>query len=258
MQPSAQLAIDVVETPQNHREESFARAVSTGLSKHQKTLPCRFFYDATGSELFEQICSLPEYYPTRMERDILRQHAPHMIETAMKAAGDDELTLVEFGSGSSVKTRILIETILTEQTTLDYVPIDISSDFLIASASDLQQDYPQLSIKAIASEYQGALPYLPNLQVQSRLFLFLGSSIGNFNLDDASQFLETINQHMSATDRLLIGFDLVKNKSVLEAAYNDADDVTAMFNKNLLTRINNELGGNFNLDQFEHHAPFCG
>jgi len=245
--------ISLVETPQ-HQEESFASAVSAGLSQRQKTLPCRFFYDKLGSELFEQICVLPEYYPTRTERGILERHASDMIARAM--TGNSRLALVEFGSGSSIKTRILIDAILTRQTTLHYTPIDISADFLLESARDLQNSYSQLSVTAIASEYQDALSHVPNHPEQSRLFLFLGSSIGNFDLAGAAAFLEQIGEHMDERDRLLIGFDRIKEKSILEAAYNDEAEVTAAFNKNLLTRINNELGGNFDLERFDHHAPF--
>ncbi|MEM7533481.1 MAG: L-histidine N(alpha)-methyltransferase [Chloroflexota bacterium] len=247
-------SVELIQTPRKHKEESFASAVRTGLSKPQKTLPCRFFYDKTGSELFEQICDLPEYYPTRTEGGMLESDALQIIETAMQDG--NELTLVEFGSGSSVKTRILLDATLSKQPYLQYSPIDISADFLLESAQALQQDYPNLSIRAVASEYQDALPHLPSYPLQSRLFLFLGSSIGNFDLFGAVAFLEQVSQHMTATDRLLIGFDRVKDISVLEAAYNDAAGVTAKFNKNLLTRINRELGGNFVLDQFDHHAPF--
>ena len=256
MLPDSLLAIDLIETPQQYQSESFAGAVAAGLAKRQKTLPCRFFYDTAGSELFEQICELPEYYPTRTERSILARYAPQMIEAAEATAGDKELALIEFGSGSSVKTRLLIEALLARQAAVHYSPIDISSDFLLEAARTLRHRYSRLAVTAVAAEYEAALAHLPKYRKQARLFLFLGSSIGNFNLIGAVDFLGRISQQMTPSDSLLVGFDLVKEKAVLEAAYNDAAGVTAAFNKNLLVRINHELGGQFDLDQFDHLAPF--
>lgn len=256
MQPQTLLAIDLIETPRNHQVESFAGAVATGLAKRPKSLPCRFFYDTTGSELFEQICELPEYYPTRTERGILARSARQMVESAQVIADDKDLALVEFGSGSSVKTRLLVEALLTKQATLHYSPIDISTTFLLTSARQLRHAYSRLAVTAIAAEYEAALTHLPKYRRQARLFLFLGSSIGNFDLIGAVAFLNQISQQMTTNDSLLIGFDLVKDKRILEAAYNDSAGVTAAFNKNLLVRINQDLGGHFDLAQFDHHAPF--
>ena len=244
--------VNLIEVPVKSPEQSFLSAVAEGLSKAQKSLPCRFFYDAIGSELFEQICRQPEYYPTRTEQKILLAHARDMINTL-----DNEVVLVEFGSGSSLKTRILMNALFARQPHLHYTPIDISSDFLLDSSLTLLSEYDgRLSITAIGAEYNEALRVLPELHAQPRLFIFLGSNIGNFDQQEAVTLLAKMAHQMRAEDRLLIGFDLVKDRDILFAAYNDAAGVTADFNKNLLARINRELGGDFDLDQFTHDVCF--
>ncbi len=242
--------LDFLEAPSRHLPLPFQTVVSEGLAATQKHLPCRFFYDTPGSHLFEQICALPEYYPTRTEQAILQRHAEELISLA-----GNELTLVEFGSGSSFKTRLLMDALLARQTHLHYLPIDISRDFLHHSARALLTEYPQLSVTAIAGEYNDAIDALPSAG-GPRLFLFLGSNIGNFEREEAVAFLRRMRCRMQPNDRLLLGVDLVKDPHVLEAAYNDSAGVTAAFNKNLLLRCNRELQANFDLAQFDHHAPF--
>jgi L-histidine N-alpha-methyltransferase len=242
--------LDFLEAPSRHLPLPFQTVVSQGLAAAQKHLPCRFFYDTPGSHLFEQICGLPEYYPTRTEQAILQRHAQELT-----ARAGSDLTLVEFGSGSSFKTRLLMDALLTRQTHLHYLPIDISREFLHQSARVLLTEYPQLSITAIAGEYNDAIEALPT-DAEPRLFLFLGSNIGNFEREEAVAFLKRIRRCMRPDDRLLLGVDLVKERAVLEAAYNDAAGVTAAFNKNLLLRCNRELDADFDLTQFAHHAPF--
>ncbi len=242
--------LEFLEAPSRHLPLPFQTVVSQGLAAAQKHLPCRFFYDTPGSHLFEQICGLPEYYPTRTEQAILQSHA---YELTVQAGSD--LTLVEFGSGSSAKTRLLMDALLTRQSHLHYLPIDISRDFLHHSSLALLTEYPHLSITAIAGEYNDAINALPR-DSGPRLFLFLGSNIGNFERPEATAFLHRIRCRMRPEDRLLMGVDLVKDRTVLEAAYNDAAGVTAAFNKNILLRCNRELQANFNLAQFDHHAPF--
>lgn len=243
------------------REESHTLAEVTleGLSRCQKSLPCRFFYDSTGSRLFEQICRLPEYYLTRTEQSILERSAHEIIAASTPPVppelGVRRLSMVELGSGSSCKTRILIEAAIARQGSFHYSPIDISADFLIQSARSLLSEYPQLEITAIAAEYTDAIPVLPDGNLP-RLFLFLGSNIGNFDPDEAVQFLSAIRARLRPSDHILIGADMVKDTSVLEAAYNDSAGITEAFNKNLLNRINDELGGRFDLDAFAHAAPF--
>lgn len=242
--------LDLIELPTSREERAFSQAVADGLSKPQKSLPCRYFYDLAGSKLFEQICELPEYYLTRTEQKIFEDNSTDIID-----ALDCELAIVEFGSGNSVKTRLLIDATLNRQKHLHYIPIDISSSFLEASAHTLLAEINQLSITAVAAEYADAIPIIPKLQ-EPRLFLFIGSNIGNFNRAEAVSFITKIREQMHAQDRLLISFDLVKASHILEAAYNDAAGVTAAFNKNLLVRINRELGGAFALSEFDHSAPF--
>jgi L-histidine Nalpha-methyltransferase len=240
-------ALNFIDVPSH--EEELRDVVMQGLSARPKRLPCRYFYDASGSHLFEQICRLPEYYLTRAEQSILERWAPEIV----RQAGDD-LTLVEFGSGSSCKTRILMEAVLARQSLLHYVPIDISREFLHASAQSLLREYDRLSITAVAAEYNDGIEHLPDHD-RARLVLFLGSNIGNFTPEEASDFLARIRRRMRPCDRMLVGVDLLKARAILEAAYNDSAGVTEAFNKNLLLRVNRELGADFRLDCFEHSAP---
>lgn len=242
--------LNLITVPASHQPETLFALVASGLSGSQKSLPCRLFYDPIGSQLFERICALPEYYLTRTEHRILENHAAEIV-----AAAGDDVALIEFGSGSSCKTRLLIEALLAWQRHLHYVPIDISREFLRESALALQSDYEGLAITAIAAEYDDSLAALPEHH-GPRLFLFLGSNIGNFTREEAAGFLERIARRMQPQDRLLVGIDLMKDVRLIEAAYNDSLGVTAAFNKNILARINREMDADFDLDQFEHHAPF--
>lgn len=251
MIPTTLPSLRFLDLPPGHPQKTFRSAVLEGLSRQNRTLPCRFFYDDRGSALFERICRLPEYYPTRTERAILENHAGEIIE----AVGGPDPALVELGCGSADKTRLLIRAALARRQSLHYVPIDISRDFLRVSAEELLREIPRLAITAIAAEYDDALNALPDHD-GPRLILFLGSNIGNFERPEAAAFLRRIRARMASRDRLLVGVDLVKDRAVLEAAYNDASGVTAAFNKNLLLRINRELGGDFDLGQWEHRAPW--
>ena len=246
---------EFITVPSSRPGQKLCAAVADGLRMPRKQLPCRFFYDEAGSELFERICDLPEYYPTRTERAILARHADAILHAARAAEPDAPLTLIEFGSGNSCKTRLLIEAAIRQQATTTYVPIDISGDFLRASCLNLLHEYPSLAVTGVAAEYSDAIRALPD-PTGPRLFLFLGSNIGNFEADEATAFLAQLRAGMLPNDRLLIGVDLVKDPNVLEAAYNDAAGVTGEFNKNLLRRINRELRADFDPDGFAHHAPF--
>ena len=243
--------VTLIKASNHHLQQSLKDAVVDGFQKVPKRISPLFFYDTPGSQLFEQICKLPEYYPTRTEHQILMDNARTIIETV---AG--EVELVELGSGSSAKTRVLINAILADQPHLHYIPTDISTDFLLKSSIVLKNEYEPLSITAIAAEHSDALRLLPEGGSQSRLFLFLGSNIGNSEQEEAIRFIGQIRCRMREDDRLLIGFDLVKDHQVLFDAYNDRARVTAAFNKNLLVRINRELGGDFKVDLFDHYAPF--
>ena len=243
--------VSLIKAPKQDSQQSLKDAVAEGFKKNPKSIPALFFYDTSGSQLFEQICKLPEYYPTRTEHKILTDNARDIISTV-----NDEVELVELGSGSSAKTRVLINAILTNQTHLHYIPTDISTDFLLESSIALDNEYGPLSITAIAAEHSDALRLLPEGTSLSRLFLFLGSNIGNFEPEETIDFIGQIRCRMRENDCLLIGFDLEKDHQVLFDAYNDKAGVTAAFNKNLLVRINRELGGNFKLDLFDHYAAF--
>ena len=243
--------VNLVEVESTKQLESMISAVRRGLSQIQKSLPCWLFYDTVGSELFEKICQLPEYHITRTEKQILEAKAAEIIQGASQ-----DLSLVEFGSGNSDKTRLLIDAILEKQATLHYIPIDISSKFLLQSSIQLLTEYNQLSVTAMAAEYQAAMPILVEQSISPALILFLGSNISNFDSGEASIFLQQVGKYMSPSDRLLVGVDLVKETSIIEAAYNDSSKVTEAFNKNLFIRLNREIGANFVVNQFDHWAPF--
>ncbi len=227
----------------------FAGDVSHGLSKYPKELRFLYFYDREGSLLFERICELPEYYLTRSEAEILSRHCD---EIAGLSRGSMEL--VELGSGSSVKTRILIEALFRRQREVHYCPIDISTSMLVESSQSLLKEYPKLSITAYAAEYNTGMHRISETDFEQKMVLWLGSNVGNLRPCDAIDFLAKIRADLSPDDFLLMGADLRKDRAALEAAYDDSEGVTAQFNKNLLRRINRELGGRFDLDQFRHLA----
>ena len=226
---------------------SFLDDVLEGFSHVQKRLSAKYFYDERGSELFEAICDLPEYYPTRTELGIMRQHA-HSMATRI----GPKALLIEYGSGSSTKTPILIDAMQPA----GYVPIDISRDHLMQSALALAQAHPELPVRAVCADYtrQLVLPNFDDIDLQRKLVYFPGSTIGNFDRNETDRFLRQIAQVVGANGGALIGVDLKKDPAALHAAYNDAAGVTAAFNMNVLARINRELGGDFDLNGFRHHA----
>ena len=230
---------------------SFPTEVKAGLTACPKRLPCRFFYDHEGSLLFEVICQLPEYYLMRAEWEILEERAAELASQFPEGA-----ILIELGSGSAAKTRILIEAFLRQSGRLRYVPADISRSMLEESARALLADHPGLEILAIAGEYHEALARLQEDADRRKLILWLGSNVGNFDRAEATQFLRQVRERMSGQDRLLVGIDLRKDRRVLEPAYDDAQGVTARFNRNILARINCELGGQFDLSAFLHRALY--
>lgn len=231
--------------------ETFADDVYKGLSSHPKTLSPKYFYDRTGSKLFEDICELPEYYVTRTERTILKKYAQEIVNQT-----SNHTTLVELGSGNSSKTRLVIEALLKRSKKLHYIPIDFSKNILVESAKTLLRKYPGLKITAYVSDYHTALNALKQKNIERKLILFLGSSIGNFDKNEGINFLKKTRETMNGKDRLLIGMDLLKDKDILEPAYDDAQGVTANFNLNLLERINHQLQGDFDLTKFHHKAFF--
>jgi len=225
---------------------SFAADVVAGLSAKPKRLPPKYFYDAAGSALFERITRLPEYYPTRCELALLHQQAP-----AMASLFPPGCALVEFGGGSSRKARILIGAAATVEA---YVPIDISGEFLQQDAGQLRRDMPRLTVQPIVGDFM-RLPALPlAIAAMPRVGFFPGSTIGNFEPHEAAVFLRRAGRLLGAGSVFVIGVDLIKAPDILYRAYNDAEGITAKFNLNLLVRINRELGADFDLAAFEHHA----
>jgi dimethylhistidine N-methyltransferase len=236
--------------------DEFAKDVRAGLAGSPKTIPPRYFYDELGSQLFEAICLLPEYYLTRAESEILSRHADEIVSSVEGPA-----RLIELGSGSADKTRYLIEALLARQPELHYLPIDISDVALDRSSAVLLHIYPRLRITAYAADYFTALRALAEAGVTERedkrtLALFLGSNIGNFNPDEAVAFLSEIRKMLHPEDGLLVGADLKKSADLLVPAYGDALGVTSAFNRNLLARINRELGADFDISKFEHRATY--
>jgi dimethylhistidine N-methyltransferase len=228
-------------------EESFRDAVLHGLARPRKAIPCKFFYDERGSALFEQICRLPEYYPTRTEIAILEENAEE-IAAQMGVYS----RIVEFGSGASHKARILLQAL---DRPVAYVPVDISREHLLEAASSLAEDFPDTAIIAVCADYTRpfSLPPLPG-PAGKRIGFFPGSTIGNFEPDAAVRFLANCADILGSRGEMLIGVDLKKDPSILDAAYNDRRGVTAAFNLNLFERINRELDGDLDLDLFEHFA----
>jgi L-histidine N-alpha-methyltransferase len=229
--------------------DDFAAAVREGLTAPRKSLPCRFLYDEEGSRLFDEICRLPEYYPTRTEDGILAAHARD-IAAALPAGA----TVFELGSGSAGKTRRLLAALLERQGRVLYAPLDISPAALRSCAADLLPSLPGLELRAIVGTYDDGLSRLADLVPGPRLLLWLGSSIGNLEREEAAAFLGRIRAAMGAGDRLLLGVDRKKDRRILERAYNDAAGVTARFDENLLVRIDRELGGHFHRASFRHRA----
>src|SRR5579862_7008735 len=229
---------------------AFAADVIAGLTAKPKRLPPKYFYDAAGSALFERITQLPEYYPTRCELALLRAHAP-----AIASLFPPGCALIEFGSGSSKKARILFGAAATVE---GYVPVDISGDFLQQDAALLRRDFPHLAVYPVIADFTQPFAVPLVLATLPRVGFFPGSTIGNFEPHEAARFLRHAGVILGHGAVLVIGVDLVKDTKMLCPAYNDAEGVTAKFNLNLLARINRELGANFDLSAFEHHACYNG
>ena len=232
------------------QEKADVQDVIDGLKQERKSLPARYFYDAKGSQLFEAICQLPEYYPTRTEAKIIQQYAAKIINQTKV------VELVELGSGSSTKTRYLFDAQKNFNTPLYYVPVDVSGSILQESAANLLADYPQLKIQGKVATYSQALEQLSSSYLGTRIIIFLGSSIGNFEPAECDRFIEQISLALNPGDYFLLGIDLQKPVEILEAAYNDSQGVTTAFNLNMLQHLNNRFAGNFNLDNFKHQAVY--
>lgn len=236
---------DVFDLAAQDTRTQFLRDVLDGLSKAQKSLPCQYFYDATGSDLFEQITQLPEYYPTRTETAILQAHAGDIAD-----ALGEQVLLVEYGAGASTKTRILLDALIRPA---GYVPIDVSEEFLLHTAQVLRADYPELPVHPVVGDFMIRFG-LPHDSQGRPVGFFPGSTIGNLSDDEIAAFMTSARALLGDQTRFVIGVDLRKDAAILVPAYDDAAGVTAQFNLNLLTRINRELGADFDLSGFAHRA----
>ena len=229
-------------------DDGFAAAVIAGFSKRQKTLPSRFFYDARGSALFEEITRLAEYYPARTEAAILSAHAAEMVE-GLGVRG----VIVEFGSGSSLKTELLLS---RSSPGIAYVPVDVSEAALDEAVRRLSRRFPRLDVRPVVGDFSQTFALPPDLEDRPSLGFFPGSTIGNFGPEGAVALLRAFGRGLSAASRLIVGVDLKKEARTLVAAYNDSRGVTAAFNLNLLARINRELGAEIDLGSFRHEALY--
>jgi dimethylhistidine N-methyltransferase len=227
-------------------DSPFLHDVIAGLTARPKRLPPKYFYDEAGAQLFEEITALPEYYPTRCELAILRERAPDIARFFPEGSA-----LIEFGSGSSRKVRIVLT---AAPTIAAYVPVDISSQMLVQEAEELRRDHPRLAVLPVEADFTQPFALPPSVAGQPHIGFFPGSTIGNFEPHEACSFLRHAGRMLGPGATLIIGVDLVKDARILNAAYDDAAGVTAKFNLNLLARINRELDGHFDLDSFSHHA----
>ena len=225
--------------------------VALGMLKQQKTLPPKYFYDAQGSRLFDRITALPEYYLTRTEQRILAECVRAL------AARVGPADLVELGSGSARKTRLVVEALVERGgAPLLYVPIDVSRAALEEGAEALVAAFPRVEVNGLVATYEAALAELPQRHAPRRLMMFLGSTIGNLDPGETADFLAAVSRALAPGDALLLGFDLVKTPGIIEAAYNDAQGITAAFNLNMLRHLNRRFDGDFDLARFAHHAFF--
>jgi L-histidine N-alpha-methyltransferase len=229
--------------------EEIMKDVFHGLTAPQKYLPCKYFYDIRGSHLFEEICCLPEYYPTRTEISILKHAAPRIMDSFER--GD----IVELGSGANRKIKMLLDSVSPAKFQyIRYIPVDVNESALVSASEELLKIYPELKVFGIVADVTYHMDEIP--RDRPRLIIFLGSTIGNFNEKARERFLRLISDSMKPDDRFLVGFDLLKPKATLEAAYNDSRGITSEFNKNVLHVLNRELKADFDPSNFDHIAFF--
>lgn len=244
------------DTKRSLQNNKFASEIKEGLEANMKFVRPKFFYDQNGSKLFEEISEQPEYYLTSAELSILKKYDEDIYDLC----GHHDISIVELGSGSSSKTRVLLDKFLSQGRKVYYFPIDVSESILSGSISSLGTQYGNLKIIGVCSEFSDGMKRVNEFIIshdevpEKKLIMFLGSSIGNFEPSQVGKFLTELSNHMKAQDTLLIGFDLQKEKIKLERAYNDEAGITAKFNLNILSRINKELGGEFETSHFRHEA----
>ncbi|MGB0176167.1 MAG: L-histidine N(alpha)-methyltransferase [Owenweeksia sp.] len=242
-----------METTTNTLQEQFARDVDQGLSNDPKTLPSRYFYDARGDKIFQDIMKMPEYYLTDCEYEIFNLQKEAILNAISQG---EKFNLVELGAGDGYKTKLLLEHFLQSGIEFEYFPVDISSDVLTELQQSLKTQFPDLKVTPLNYEYFEALERLNGLKSSPKVILFLGSNIGNFTPERASSFFTKLNNIIQTGDKLLSGIDLKKNPRTILKAYNDATGITRDFNLNLLTRINRELGADFVVKQFDHYPTY--
>lgn len=231
--------------------EDIKRDVEEGLSAPQKSIPCKYFYDDRGSRLFEAICRLPEYYQTRTELSILQKTAPLIMDEFEKGS------LIELGSGANWKIRRLLDEVAEPRLgRTRYMPVDVSETALVEAARELLRDYSDLSVVGVIADFTKQIDEIT--ADRDKFYIFFGSTIGNFNEEESSSFLQNIAESIGPGERFLLGLDMVKPVEILEAAYNDSQGITAQFNKNILRVMNSELGADFNTDHFDHLAFYNG
>ncbi len=245
-------------TATNTAISQFAKDVDEGLSAKNKYLSSRYFYDAKGDKIFQQIMKMPEYYLTNCEYEIFDLQKNDILN-AIRPEG--KFDLVELGAGDGYKTKLLLQHFLKEKVDFEYFPVDISGDVLEGLSADLKNLFPNLKVRPLNNEYFSALDRLNEMEDCPKVILFLGSNMGNFTPERARIFFSKLQQAMNPGDKLLIGVDLKKDPRTILKAYNDPTGITRSFNLNLLERMNRELGANFNLDNWEHYPtydPFTG
>jgi L-histidine N-alpha-methyltransferase len=231
-------------------KDQFKKDVEQGLNKLPKSIPSKYFYDKVGDALFVQIMNMPEYYPTRAEFEIFKDRHQEMIES-IEVKPDTFFDLIELGAGDGTKTKELLSALLSGGFDFDYVPIDISLSALESLESDLEQEFPTLQVRKKHGDYFGVLETLKENH-HPKVILFLGSNIGNLSDEQSAEFIYQIGANLKAGDKLILGVDLIKSEKLVIPAYDDPHGITSAFNLNLLSRINNELGGDFDLSNFQH------
>lgn len=233
---------------------SVADAVKEGLTQKEKSLPSWLFYDSEGDRLFQEIMNMPEYYLTNCEYDIFQKHKDDILSIiSADAAG---FNLIEFGAGDGLKTEILLKHFVKQNATFNYKPVDISENVLNLLQDRMQKSIPDLDIEPINKEYFSALDALNEARKNPMVVLFMGGNIGNFEIEDAQSFVNQIANKLRTGDRIIMGFDIKKDPEMILSAYNDAQGITRQFNMNLLTRLNNELEADFDLEQFKHYPSY--
>ena len=234
--------------------DTFAQDILEGLSANPKFLSSKYFYDDEGSRLFQEIMKVPEYYLTRSEREIFSEQTDEIFKEFK--AGEEAFDLIELGAGDGSKTSLLVDYFLKQNADFRYVPLDISAEALNILSEKFSAKFPDLKIQTLTGDYFKTLETFKEKSDRKKIILFLGSNIGNFNEEQALDFFKNLRGLMNEKDFLLIGFDLHKNPKTILRAYADSIGVTAKFNLNLLKRINRELGGNFQIDEFKHYASY--